>query len=94
MLLPALAVRRRIQHQRLDMIHPMGKFRLRRLAFLEFIPQRPEPLFLVFGEKPEDTVCRRHFTRPLGLLAFLVVGIGIARVDLHQIMDQKHRHRL
>ena len=64
------------------------------LAGFEFFPQASHLPALVFWQEAEYPLCRLLFSLPLGLFALFVVGIGIARVNLHDVMNQQHGHRL
>ena len=70
----------------------MRVLRLRRLVGLELLEECPELIALIRRQQCEDTVRRLLLTLPLRLQPLLVVGVDVARVDLHDIMDQAHHH--
>ena len=88
MLLPVPSVIAVIQDERLEIIHAVGKFRFRRLVLLEFIEDRRKFLFLVFGKKGKYPLFGSVFARFLCGQPFGVIGIGIADIDLDNVMDQ------
>ena len=70
----------------------MGELRLGALIGFKFVKDGGEFFLLILGKKGVDSLLRRLFSRLLGLLGFLIVGVGISGVDLHHIMDEAHQH--
>ena len=68
--------------------------RLRRFVCLKLIPQRAQFFALVIRQQGIDPVCRFHFPFALALAQFIVIAVCVARVDLHNIVDQDHGYGL
>ena len=94
MLFPVAATIAVIEDQRLEIIHRTGKFRLRRLEFLELIKKRRQLLFLFLRQNGKDALLRSLLPGFLGFLCLRVIGVGITRINLHNIVDQTHQHNL
>ena len=90
MLRPCLSIGRHVEHHRLDVVHGMGKPRLRSLSFFKFLKQAFQILSLVFGEQSIQPPGRLGLPFLLVPFSLLIVGIGVAGIDLHDIMDQDH----
>ena len=72
----------------------MGIFGLRRLIFLKLVEQRDQLLLLVVGKNGEDPLLGSVFSCFLRLQVLLVISVGVARVDLYDVMDETHEHDL
>ena len=94
MLPPVAALIGVVQQQGLEVIHGPGEAGLRRLAGLELLEQAPQLRLLILRQQTEDPL-RRLFLPPLlGGQAGGVIGVGVAGVDLHDVVDQRHHHGL
>ena len=87
---PAFPVRGGIEHSWLDIVHGVGEFCLRGFAGFKFIPKLLKFPSLVRRENGKNPFGTGRFTLGLVFLGRLVIGIGISRVNFHQIMDQEH----
>ena len=94
MLFPALALGKRVQQEGLEIVQDMGKAGFRRLISLELVPEPAEILPLVRGKQAEKVIRRLLFPLLHSLLRLIVVSVGVARLDLDYVVDQKHRHDL
>ena len=83
-----------VEHHRLNLIQRIGKFRLRCFLSFKFLPEIPKILCLIVRQQIENTVRSLYLPLPLALIAHCIIGVGISRVDLHDIMDQHHHHGL
>ena len=72
----------------------MGKAGFRRLISLELVPEPAEILFLIRGKQTEKVIRRLLFPLLHSLLRLIVVSVGVARLNLDHVVDQKHRHDL
>ena len=72
----------------------MGKVRLGGQILLKLLEQSPKILCLIVRKECEDPVRRLLLPRMLGLLSLLIVGVRIPGIDLHDIVDQAHDHRV
>ena len=90
MFFPCFPVRRRIQHDRLDIIHGSCESGFRCLPLFKFLPKFSQTLPLILRQKSENAVCSFLLSFTLSRLRRFVIGIGIPGINLHDIMDQKH----
>ncbi|VTR67285.1 hypothetical protein DESC_60025 [Desulfosarcina cetonica] len=92
--LPHLSLGKGIVNQRLQAVEGVGEARLGGFTGFELIPQGTKCLGLVPGQQIEDAFGRGRFALGLVLVSDAVVAIGIAGIDLHQIVDQHHADHL
>ena len=90
MFFPCFSVRRRIQHDRLNVIHGSCESGFRCLSLFKFFPEFSQPLSLILGEQSENAFRSFFLSFTLGCLRGFIIGIGIPGINLHDIMDQKH----
>ena len=91
-LLPVASAVGIVQEQRLKIVHGVGVPGFRRSSLLKLVEKRSQLHFLIFRQNREYPLLCRVLPGLLGLQSFRIVGIGIPRVDLHQVMDQTHEH--
>ena len=80
-----------ILHERTETVDGPGEFRLGRAARLELFPEGDEFIPLVAGEKAENALRGRRFG-PVFMRLIRCIQIGIARVDLHDVVDKGNFH--
>ena len=83
-----------VQHQRLQIIHSMCILCFGRLSRFKLLKDGGQFFFLIRGQQRKDPLLRCRFPLLLRSLGRFVVSVGIAGIDLHQIMDQTHDHHM
>ena len=89
---PASAIGSIVQKKRLAVIKHVCKFGVCTLICLKFVPEVPEPSALIFRKHSKNAVCRLCFPFHFSLRACFIICVGVARIDLNQIVDQHHRY--
>ena len=72
----------------------MSEVRFGRFVRLKFIEKRGKRLLLVIRQQRIDALLCGLLACLLGRKPLFIVGVGVAGVDLHDIMDQAHQHDL
>ena len=83
-----------VEQQGLQAVEGGGVAGLRSLARLELLPQPPQGVALAGGQQAEDALRRGALPLLLAGVGGLVVGEGVAGVDLHEVVDQVHAQHL
>lgn len=92
--LPVGAVVAAVEHQRLEVVQRVRETGFRAAPVFEFIEHRDELRLLVVGQQGVDALLGGVLARLLRLQALRVVGVRVAGVDFHDVVDQAHHHDL
>ena len=72
----------------------MRELRFGRLVCFKLIKDLDQLFLLIGRKKGEDPLFCCFFSEFLCLQSFLIIRIGVTRIDLHDIMEQAHQHDL
>ena len=81
-----------VEHERLHVVHRSREARLGRLVRLELLPKGSQVGGLVIGEQAEDALGGVGLTLHMGRLGGGIVGVGVASINLDDVMDKAHDH--
>jgi len=90
MLAPRVALRTGVEQHRLEPVDRRGKLRLGSLLRLKLVPQRTKLHRLVLRQQPEDARRRPRLALVLPRHSRRIVGERVARIDLHEIVEDHH----
>ncbi len=81
-----------VEQQRLEVVHHVREAGFRRAPRLELVEERRQLRALVLRQQRIDALLGGLLARLLRLQARRVISIRVARVNLHDVVDQAHHH--